>query len=115
MGEDLFCEKDEKSKFRFYDITVTASDSAGNTGSDTCKVIIVPSCSRPPFPDGCERFKAGNSRRNTFYYTVDFVKAAVFQSKILYQVAEAELVWKHDAPHKEVAVPYQVHRKRIHG
>ena len=46
MSEDLVCLTDPSVdlKIRFYDITVTATDSAGNTGADTCKVIIVPSC-----------------------------------------------------------------------
>ena len=111
MGEDLFCEKDpsmENLKVRFYDITVTASDSAGNTGSDTCKVIIVPRCS-PSHDDSCEMFQvdstdsrssgngnAGKTKKENFYYTLDSMEAAVVQSQILYQVAEAELVWEHE-------------------
>ena len=39
---------------RYYDIRVTATDSAGNIGSDTCKVIVVPSCI-PSLVDGCEK------------------------------------------------------------
>ena len=106
----------ENSKVRFYDITVTASDSAGNTGSDTCKVIIVPSCS-PSLFDSCEMIQVdssdsrsssnshssgdegnvGKTKKEKFYYyyTLDSIEAAVVQSQILYQVAEAELVWEH--------------------
>ena len=60
IGEDWFCRNDptvQSLKVRFYDITVTATDSAGNTGSDTCKVIIVPSCTQT-LTDGCEEYKA---------------------------------------------------------
>ena len=31
-------------KTRYYEVTVTVSDLAGNIGSDTCKVVIIPSC-----------------------------------------------------------------------
>ena len=70
--KDVFCENDpsmQNLKVRFYDITVTASDSAGNTGNDTCKVIIVPRCSS--LDNGCEKYKAagdsnGNRNDNTY-------------------------------------------------
>ena len=44
---------------RYYDIRVTATDSAGNIGSDTCKVIVVPSCT-PSLVDGCEKYEVQN-------------------------------------------------------
>jgi len=44
-------------KVRFYEITVKATDSAGNTGSDVCKVVIVPECS--PIEEDCEELMMG--------------------------------------------------------
>ena len=40
------CEKDPSIdlKIRFYEITVTGTDSAGRQGSDTCRIIMVPKC-----------------------------------------------------------------------
>ena len=62
MGEDMLCKDDptmESLKVRYYDITVTALDSAGNTNSDTCKVIIVPSCTES-LTGACEEYKAAD-------------------------------------------------------
>jgi len=65
LDEDVYCEDDadmQNLTIRFYDITVTASDSAGNTGSDTCKVIIVPSCN-PSIDGGCDGGGAGGGSK----------------------------------------------------
>ena len=73
-------------KTRFYDITVTASDSAGNQGSDTCRVVIVPPCN--PHEDyDCEQY-------NGYYYKLSAVKDSIMQSQVLNEVAQEKLVWK---------------------
>ena len=42
------CEKDPslETKIRLYDITVTATDSAGRKGTDTCRIVVVPECKK---------------------------------------------------------------------
>jgi len=65
MGGDSYCKSDptmQSLKVRFYEIMVTATDSAGNSGSDTCKVIIVPKCTDSP--NGCDVFDVGGPARN---------------------------------------------------
>ena len=55
------CEKDPTMgdlSFRYYNITVTGTDSAGNVGSDNCKVIIMPNCF--PKEAGCEAVAASS-------------------------------------------------------
>lgn len=78
----------EGLKTRYYDITVTASDSAGNTGSDTCKVVIVPSCN-PGSDSNC-----GNQIGDTYYYNISAVDSSVMSSAVLYEVAKETLVWE---------------------
>ena len=72
-------------KTRFYDITVTASDSAGNQGSDTCRVVIVPPCN--PQEDDCEQY-------NGYYYKLSAVTDSIMQSQVLNEVAQDKFVWK---------------------
>ena len=81
-------------KTRYYDITVTASDSAGNTGSDTCRVVIVPSCN-PDTDSNCEEYN-GPELPNVedFYYSIDAVNASVDESQVLNRVAREELTWE---------------------
>ena len=83
-------------KTRYYDITVTASDSAGNTGSDTCRVVIVPSCDDPETdPDTCKEYD-GPELPNVedFYYSRAAVYASITQSQVLNQVAQQKLTWE---------------------
>ena len=73
-------------KTRYYDITVTASDSAGNQGSDTCRVVIVPPCN--PHEDyDCEQY-------NGYYYKLSAVTDSIMQSQVLNEVAQDKFVWK---------------------
>ena len=83
-------------KTRYYDITVTASDAAGNTDSDTCRVVIVPSCNPETDSDlVCEEYD-GPELPNVedFYYTRSAVLATVTQSQVLNQVAQQKLTWE---------------------
>ena len=83
-------------KTRYYDITVTASDAAGNTESDTCRVVIVPSCNPDTDSDlVCEEYD-GPELPNVedFYYTRPAVLATVTQSQVLNYVAREELTWE---------------------
>ena len=94
---DGLCKTDSSMgdlKTRYYDITVTASDSAGNTDSDTCKVVIVPSCN-PKTDLDCEEYD-GPELPNVedFYYTRSAVYASVGESQVLNQVAREELTWE---------------------
>ena len=51
------------TRIRFYEITVTATDSAGRQGMDTCRVIVVPPCGHGDQPcenvDGTSYFEKG--------------------------------------------------------
>jgi len=82
-------------KTRYYEVTVTVSDLAGNTDSDTCKVVIVPSCNPENEPDTCEEYN-GIELPNVedFYYTRSAVDTSVTQSQALSQVAQEKLTWE---------------------
>ena len=83
-------------KTRYYDITVTATDSAGNIGSDKCRVVIVPSCDPETDSDSiCEEYnRPGLPNVEDFYYSIAAVNASVTQSQVLNQVAQQKLVWE---------------------
>ena len=85
----------EVLKTRYYDITVTASDPAGNIGRDTCRVVIVPSCN-PETDSNCEPYGGPmpSSSIEDFYYSIAAVNASVTQSQVLNQVAQQKLVWE---------------------
>ena len=70
-------------KTRYYNITVTATDAAGHTGSDTCRVVIVPTYGSDS--------KSGKTER---YYSISAVDASVDESEVLYEAAQQKLVWK---------------------
>ena len=82
-------------KTRYYNITVTASDAAGNIGSDTCRVVIVPSCkSQDP---GCEKYYKRvpyEKDAESYYYRISAIDASVDESEVLYEAAQQKLVWK---------------------
>ena len=79
---------------RYYEITVTASDVSGNTGSDTCRVVIVPSCN-PDSDPNCEEYN-GPELPNVedFYYSIDAVNASVAESQVLNRISREELTWE---------------------
>ena len=82
-------------KTRYYDITVKATDSSGRIGSDTCRVVIVPSCN--PQDPGCEKHNKTLSNKEdaeSHYYTITAVNDSVDQSEVLYEAAHQKLVWK---------------------
>jgi len=82
-------------KTRYYNITVTASDAAGNTGSDTCRVVIVPTYDSDSKSSKAETYvsdsKSGKAER---YYSISAVDASVDESEVLYEAAQQKLVWK---------------------
>jgi len=83
---DGLCEVDLSMgylKTRYYDITVTATDAAGHTGSDTCRVVIVPTYGSDS--------KSGKTER---YYSISAVDKSVDESEVLYEAAQQNLVWK---------------------
>ena len=94
---DGLCKTDASMgdlKTRYYDITVTASDSAGNIGSDTCQVIIVPSCNPETDSDCAAYDRPDLPNVEDFYYTRSAVDASVTQSQVLNQVSQQKLVWE---------------------
>jgi len=94
---DGLCKTDASMgdlKTRYYDITVTASDSAGNTDSDTCRVVIVPSCD-PETDSDCEEYDRPELPNvEDFYYTRSAVYDSVVESQVLNQVALQKLTWE---------------------
>ena len=76
-------------KTRYYNITVTASDAAGNTGSDTCRVVIVPTYDSDSKSSKAETYvsdsKSGKTER---YYSISAVDASVDESEVLYEAAQ---------------------------
>ena len=83
------CERDPSIdlKIRFYEITVTGTDSAGRQGSDTCRIIMVPKCKhhakykspgkgqdssvvpRSYSPDICEHYDYHHDRHHDHYHS----------------------------------------------
>lgn len=61
-------------KTRYYEVTVTATDSAGHVGVDTCRVAIVPT-------------------NGTSHHATQDVDASVDQSQVLYDVTSTTLLW----------------------
>jgi len=95
---DVLCETDLSMgdlKTRYYDIKVTATDSAGNIGSDTCRVVVIPSCK--PQDHGCEKFSKTVpyvKGTESYYYAISAVNNSVAQSEVLYEAAKQTCVWK---------------------
>ena len=94
---DGLCKTDASMgdlKTRYYDITVTASDAAGNIGSDTCRVVIVPNCD-PETDSNCVEFgRPELPNVEGFYYTQSVVDDSVGESNVLNHVAREELTWE---------------------
>mmetsp|Transcript_14030 Transcript_14030/g.41087 ORF Transcript_14030/g.41087 Transcript_14030/m.41087 type:complete len:409 (+) Transcript_14030:3459-4685(+) len=108
VGEDLFCKKSPlvPKKVRFYEVIVTAKDSACNAASDTCKIAIVSSCNKK-YDTGCEKYTsssgnddtAGNPNANKYHIENYYIERSLIdevmnaESQTLYEVAKKELVW----------------------
>lgn len=87
---DGLCETDptqEGLKIRYYDVDIVATDSAGNAGSDTCRVVIIPSCDLAE-SDDCEEYNGAS------YYSKSAVDASVDKSQVLNEAASEGLVWQ---------------------
>ena len=71
---------------RFYEITVSAVDSSGRSSSDTCKVVIVPKCSKEDDKDltKCEDKKT---------YKTDYLLGLTDSSNVRYPVASLKRIW----------------------
>ncbi|KAL3778621.1 hypothetical protein ACHAW5_005068 [Stephanodiscus triporus] len=97
------CEKDPEMKslpIRFYEITVTVSDSAGNAGKDTCKVVIIPSCNEPTVNGCSSELKGGKN-----YYDIKTVDSSVEQSHTRYHVDDIEVLWSPRATERPTRKP----------
>lgn len=74
-------------RLRFYEIVVTAKDSAGREGTEKCQVIIVPECGTDTEAEKCE-LHAGRS-----FYNTEFLKNVADLSSIRYPITSASLSW----------------------
>lgn len=78
--------------FRFYSITVTGTDSAGNTGWNTCNVVLMPHCYTEKY--GCNSTREKYGKFYNYYPKIEEVDDAIEKSKtkqVLYAIAESEL------------------------
>ena len=74
-----------RTRMRFYEITVTATDSAGRQGMDTCRVIVVSPCGDGDQP--CEDVDGAS------YFERRHLKEMSDESRIRYLLASSELKW----------------------
>lgn len=88
---DCVQDKSIELKIRFYEISVVATDLAGHAGRDTCRVIIVPSCSR--YDEGCE---LSDNNPHKYYYKRDYLNWIVNQSVVRYDVTSTTMKWEQD-------------------
>ena len=78
--------------FRFYSITVTGTDSAGNIGWNTCNVVLMPHCYTEKY--GCNSTREKYGKFYNYYPKIEEVDDAIEKSKtkqVLYAIAESEL------------------------
>jgi len=75
------------TRIRFYEIVVTATDSAGRQDTDTCHVIIVPQCGLDNTSEECEDFNGIS------YLKKDLLKDLTDQSRIRFELATSKVVW----------------------
>jgi len=87
MNEECIKDFGSTAGIRFYEISVTATDSAGRTGMDTCKVIIVPECDGNVDPSDCETVQ------DSSFHNTDKMKQASENSMMRYSLASAQLTW----------------------
>ena len=90
----------QRLKVRFYDITVSATDSAGNIGSDSCRVIVVPRCSGL---SECEEYQASGYTHS--FYPLDVIQEEIAQTQLLHKVTEADLIWEQGLDFGEPEAP----------
>lgn len=105
MSGESSCKTDEtihgNVKLRFYDITVTATDFSGRVGSDTCRIILVPECSKE------DKYNTDICAEHDkyFYYKRDHVIDLAKQSKQRYKISTLELDWLYSLSPPETASP----------
>ena len=75
------------TRIRFYEIVVTATDSAGRQDTDTCHVIIVPQCGFDNTSEECEDING------ILYLKKDHLKDLTDQSRIRFKLATSKVVW----------------------
>eukprot|EP00979_Chaetoceros_neogracilis_P016195 scaffold7291_cov156-Chaetoceros_neogracile.AAC.1 len=75
------------TRIRFYEIVVTATDSAGRQDTDTCHVIIVPQCGLDNTSEECEDINGIS------YLKKDHLKDLTDQSRIRFELATSKVVW----------------------
>jgi len=75
------------TRIRFYEISVTATDSAGGQDTDTCHVIIVPQCGLDNTSGECEDVNGIS------YLKKEHLKDLTKQSRIRFELTTSKLVW----------------------
>jgi hypothetical protein len=75
------------TRIRFYEIAVTATDSAGRQDTDTCHVIIVPQCGLDNTSEECEDINGIS------YLKKDHLKTLTNQSRVRFELATSKVVW----------------------
>lgn len=71
---------------RFYEITVSAVDSSGRSSSDTCKIVIVPKCTKEDEKDltKCEDKET---------YKTDYLLGLTDSSNVRYPTSSLNRIW----------------------
>lgn len=90
LAQSWPCKKDptmRNAQFRFYNITVVATDFAGNIGRDTCTVVLMPYCYAEK--NGCNSTREKYGKSYGFYPTTEEVDGTIAQSqRVLYTIAQ---------------------------
>ena len=106
-GNLPYCEEDltleDQMSFRFYDITVTATDASGRVGVDKTRIILVPECrqegSATDVGHVCEL------REGTYYYIRDYISELADRSTQMYTIETMDLTWQYNMSHIDTAPP----------
>jgi len=96
------CEADLSidEKIRFYNVTVTATDSAGRVGRDTCRIIIVPNQDNRNINDA-RQVKRGvkswkSNRRDDDDDFLEYIGNVTDASLELYEITSLVLLWENN-------------------
>ena len=90
LAQSWPCKKDPTMRdvhFRFYNVTVVATDFAGNTGRDTCTVVLMPYCYTEK--NGCNSTREKYGKSYGFYPSQEEVDDTIAKSsQVLYTITD---------------------------
>ncbi|KAL3768372.1 hypothetical protein ACHAW5_005210 [Stephanodiscus triporus] len=97
LAQSWPCKKDltmRDAHFRFYTVTVVATDFAGNTGKDTCNVVLMPYCYAEK--NGCNSTRVKYEKSYGFYPAKEDVDDTIANKsqRVLYTIAQQEVLYQ---------------------